>query len=303
MLELFLGSCYNFHVEDVIKVENLKKHFGKVKAVDGISFQVKKGEIFGFLGPNGAGKTTVIRCLMDFLRPTSGKIEILGQNANRKSHLQKKKIGYLAGHVEVYDHWTGEDHIKFIAKLSGKKNIALKLRKRFDFDAKRKAKELSSGNRQKLGLILAFMNQPEVFIFDEPTNALDPLLQIEVYDMIKEAVKNGATVFMSSHNLAEVDKVCNRVGIIRQGKMAAVESISALKEKRIYTLNARFADNFKKEDFKMSNVVPGKTTRDSLSLKVKGDINAVLRQLSKYRLKDLEITPASIEDIFLEFYE
>ncbi|MBU1166924.1 ABC transporter ATP-binding protein, partial [Patescibacteria group bacterium] len=162
-------------MQPVISVRKLKKHFGKTKAVDGISFNVQKGEIFGFLGPNGAGKTTTIRCLMDFIRPQEGRIEILGQDAHQNAVELKKKIGYLSGQVRLYDHWNGKEHISLVAKLNGNKDIAQKLIKRLDFDTSKKAKTLSSGNRQKLGLIMAFMTEPEVMIFDEPTNALDPL--------------------------------------------------------------------------------------------------------------------------------
>lgn len=219
--------------ETVIKIEGLKKYFGKVKAVDGISFDVNKGEIFGFLGPNGAGKTTAIRCMMDFLRPDKGKITILGQDAQKDSTKLKEQIGFLAGEVHLYNNWTGQEHINFIAKIRGSDDFAKELINKLDFDPTKKAKNLSSGNKQKLALILALMHQPQVLILDEPTLGLDPLLQNTIYEILQSQVQKGTTIFMSSHNLREVERICDRVCIVRQGKVAAIESISNLKDLEI----------------------------------------------------------------------
>jgi len=208
----------------VIKVNSLKKYFGKTKAIDDISFNVEKGEIFGFLGPNGAGKTTTIRTMMDFIRPTGGEIKILGLDAQKDTVELKKKIGYLSGELRLYKKWTGQDHINFVKNLHGDGDIAENIAKRFGFDPSLKVKSLSSGNRQKLAIVMAFMSKPEVLIMDEPTNALDPLLQNEMYELIEEVAEKGTTVFMSSHNLSEVDRVCSRVGIIKEGKMVTTES-------------------------------------------------------------------------------
>ena len=286
--------------ENVIEVKDLKKHFGKVRAVDGISFNVKKGEIFGFLGPNGAGKTTTIRCLMDFIRPQEGEAKILGMDAHKDEVDIKRKVGFLSGNVKLYDKWTGAMHIKYFRKLNGKGDVADKIMKRLDFDPSRKAKEYSSGNRQKLALVLAFMFEPEVMLFDEPTNALDPILQNEVYEMIEEAVEKGTTVLMSSHNMPEVERVCDRVGIIRKGKMVAIEDMVSLKEKKIYRVTAFFKDKFDKKDFKEEDVL--RENDHEIIFRVKGNIDPIVKKLSKYNLKDLEINQASLEDVFLEYY-
>ncbi|MEW6407938.1 MAG: ABC transporter ATP-binding protein [Patescibacteria group bacterium] len=288
---------------NIIEVDNLKKYFGKTRAIDGISLDIKEGEIFGFLGPNGAGKTTTIRCMMDFIRPTGRKIKIFGKDAQKDSVELKKKIGYLSDNVYLYNKWTGKTHIDFVKHLNGKKDIADKLIKRLDFDPRPQVKKLSSGNRQKLGLILALMFEPELLIFNEPTASLDPLLQNTVYKLIKEATDRGTTVFMSSHNLAEVERVCSRVGIIKEGRMAAIENIASLKEKRIYTVRVYFADKFKKEEFLDDNVEIRKEVPAGLILGIKGDINKLIRKLSNYKLKDLAIEQASLEEIFLEFYK
>ncbi|MFC1662997.1 ABC transporter ATP-binding protein [Patescibacteria group bacterium] len=287
----------------VIKVEGLKKYFGKIKAVDGISFEVEQGEVFGFLGPNGAGKTTTIRCMMDFIRPTDGKIVILDNDSYRDTVKLKKKIGYLSGAVKLYGKWTGNDHIEFIRHLNGKDDNADELVKRLEFDTTRKAKHLSSGNRQKLGIIMALMTKPEVMVMDEPTNALDPLLQHEIYDLLKEMSSSGSTVFMSSHNLAEVEKVCTRVGIIREGKMVATESIQSLKEKRIFTVNVSFTDKFNKEDLIGGGITIKEEMPSGLILNVTGDLNPILEKLAQHKVRDLSIIHASLEEIFLESYE
>jgi len=286
----------------VIEVKNLKKYFGKTKAVDDITLNVEKGEIFGFLGPNGAGKTTTIRTMMDFIRPTAGSIAMLGKDAQKDAVELKKKIGYLSGYVQLYPKWTGQTHINFVKKLSGDHDISESLIKRFDFDPTIKAKKLSSGNRQKLGIIMAFMTKPELLIMDEPTNSLDPLLQNEVYELFEEVTNEGTTVFMSSHNLAEVDKVCSRVGIIREGKMVAMENISSLKSKRIYSITARFDEKINANDINLDGLAIKKEIMGGYILTYKGDINNLVAYFNDKKLNDIQIEHASLEDIFLEFY-
>jgi len=287
----------------VIEVKNLSKYFGQIKAIDNISFGVEKGEIFGFLGPNGAGKTTTIRSLLDFIKPNAGKIKILGLDIKKDSVKIKDKIGYLSGDVKLYDWWTGKDHIQFLETIRGKSQIVKNLIKRFDFNPDIKARNLSSGNRQKLGLILTLMGKPELLILDEPTLGLDPLLQNIIYKTLKDFQAKGVTIFMSSHNLPEVERICNRVGIIKQGKLVAVENIRNLKAKRIFRIYLHFAQDFKEIDFSQNGVKIVEKLPEGLVLDVQGDINPLIKKLSQYQLKDLEIYHASLEDIFLEFYE
>jgi len=295
----------------VIEGENLKKYFylfgikGKqiVRALDGISFEVKKGEIFGFLGPNGAGKTTTIRCLMDFIKPTGGKISILGLDAHQNSVFLKNKIGYLSGDLHLYPHWTGEEHIKFAEHLRGKSKIVQELIQRLDFNPHLKFKHLSSGNQRKLGLILALMHEPEVLIMDEPTLGLDPLLQNVIYEILREIKAQGKTIFMSSHNLPEVEKICDRAGIIKAGKLVGIETIEELGVKRLRKIEVRFADAYHKQEFQMKGIEQIEEIKDGFILTVKGDINPILQKLARHKLRDLEITHATLEDVFLEFYE
>ncbi|MDP3965084.1 MAG: ABC transporter ATP-binding protein [bacterium] len=288
---------------NAIEVHDLSKHFGAVKAVDGISFEVAPGEIFGFLGPNGAGKTTTIRTMMDFMRPTSGAISILGKDSVKDSVELKKRIGYLSGYVRLYDKWTGQEHIDFVRSMNARSDKADELVSRLDFNPRMKTKQLSSGNRQKLGIIMAFMLQPELLILDEPTTGLDPLLQNTVYQLLHESTQRGATVFVSSHNLAEVDKICDRVGIIRQGKMVAIESINSLKEKRLHQAEIYFQSPYKIEDFQDPTITVIKQMEKTLMLNVSGDLDPLIRALAKYDLQNLRITQASLDDIFLEFYQ
>lgn len=288
---------------NAIEVRNLKKYFGKTHAIDDISFEVQKGEIFGFLGPNGAGKTTTIRCLMDFIRPTFGDIKILEHNLQTDSIMIRNKIGYLSGDVRLYGGWTGEEHIKFLESLRrGEESIAQKLISNLNFNSKIKFKSLSSGNKQKLGLILALSFRPELIIMDEPTVGLDPLLQNTIYEILEEFKRQGTTIFMSSHNLAEVDRLCNRVGIIKDGKLVAIESIQELKDKRMHVVKIYINGPFNKQDFIFENIQIEKELPEGLELGVKGDINPLIRKLASYDVRELEISHASLEEIFLEFY-
>ena len=286
----------------VINVQNLKKHFGKTKAVDGISFEVGKGEIVGFLGPNGAGKTTAIRCMMDFIRPTSGTIEFLGQDAQKNSEKLKKSIGHLSSESTLYDSWTGQEHINFLEKISGVSQHDEELIKNLKFDPNKKVKNLSTGNRRKLSLILALMQQPELLILDEPTVGLDPLLQNYIYETLRSQVKKGNTVFMSSHNLPEVEKICDRVIVLKEGKIIATETIKALQAKKIYTVYAYFEGKVPKSQLTTGAELIEEFS-DGFGLKIKGDIKPLIGKLSEYdNLKDLQISHANLEDVFIEFY-
>lgn len=288
---------------NVIEVQNLVKHFDRTKAVDDISFQVEKGEIFGFLGPNGAGKTTTIRCMMDFIRPTAGKITILGKDAQIDSVPLKGGIGYLSDTMHLYDSWTGKMHIEFMAQTKRHKEVAAALAQHFNFNTTKKTKKLSSGNRQKLGIILAVMHEPEVLVLDEPTSALDPLLQNTIYRLLRELREKGTTIFMSSHNLGEVERICTRVGIIKEGKMVAIESVKKLKQKMIYSVQIFSQKPIDKERLAVKGVEITKEFPRGVMLTVRGDINPLIERLNGLPLEDIEIKHASLEEIFLEYYK
>lgn len=289
--------------EKIIKVENLKKFFGKNKAVDGVSFDVKPGEVFGFLGPNGAGKTTTIRCMMDFIRPTDGSIKIFGEDVSKKSTEIKRKIGYLPGGVQFYRNWTGYEHISYVESLRGKSKSVDSLVERLDFDPKKKFGSLSSGNKQKLGLILALMNNPRLLIMDEPTIGLDPLLQNKIYEIIEEFKQSGSTAFISSHNLPEVERICDRVGIIREGKLVELSDINNLSGKRLSIIKVIFSGKYRKDNFMTEEVESIENISNGLLITVNGDIRPVLKKIVDLKISDIEISKASLEEIFLKFYE
>lgn len=288
---------------NAIEVKNLKKYFGKVKAIDGISFTVAKGEIFGFLGPNGAGKTTTIRCLMDYIRPTSGGVVILGKDSKKDTVEIKSKVGYIPGNIKLNNNWTGFDHLKFVESIRGKSETAEALAQKFELDLSKKFRNLSSGNKQKLGLVLALMSDPEVIIMDEPTVGLDPLLQNTIYEILLDLKAKGKTIFVSSHNLPEVERLCDRVGIIKQGKMVAVETLKGLEGKKLHKVEIRFSGKFNKSDFDFDGVEKIEDIADGVILTVGGNLNPIIRKLAKYDIADMEISHATLEEVFLKFYE
>lgn len=292
--------------ESIIHTEKLTKHYGSVKALEDLDLDIYAGEIFGFLGPNGAGKTTTIRTVMDEIRPTSGTASILGLDTHKKSVEIRKYIGYLPGDLAMYPSLTGNDTLTYFANLRGGVDRACveKLAERLNADLSKKVGDLSSGNRQKVGLIQAFMNQPKVLILDEPSTGLDPLVQKEFQSMLREAAADGCCVFLSSHTLSEVEHVAHRVGIIRQGRLAAVEYISELRSKAIRRIELDF-DN--KIDITFFNSIPGirdasvEDTRAVLSYD--GKMEEMLRAvMDKYELMDIRTQEADLEEIFLAYY-
>lgn len=288
---------------NAIEIKNLKKHFGKTKAVDGISFNVSEGEIFGFLGPNGAGKTTTIRCLMDFIRPTEGEIKVLGMDAHAETVKIKDNIGYLPGNVQLYDKWTGKEHIEFVEGIRGKSENVNELIEMLEFNPKKRFKSLSSGNKQKLGLILALMHQPKILVMDEPTIGLDPLLQNKIYDLLEKYRDMGTTIFFSSHNLPEVERICDKVGIIKEGKLVEVASLKELEGKKLHKVEVRFNDKFDKKDFKFDGVESIEKISDGLIFTVGGNLNPLIEKLATHDLADMKISHATLEEVFLKFYE
>lgn len=287
---------------NAVQLQGVYKHYGKVKALDGVSLSVEQGQIFGFLGPNGAGKTTTIRCLMDFIRPSKGEVKIFGHDSQESSVELKNLIGYLPADAYLYANWTGQQHLRFASSLRGSKpdeSLAQKL----GLNLATPVKQLSTGNRQKLSIALAMAGQPKLLILDEPTKGLDPILQSQLYELLTQYKRAGGTVFMSSHNLDEVQKVCGSVAVIREGKIVVSETLESIRRKSIHTVSAIFASPIKPEQFKLTNVEVLHSTSHSLTLKVKGDLNTVMKLLTKQKLKDLEVGHASLEEIFLEMYK
>ena len=289
----------------VIRTEALTKLYGKQRGILDIDLDIERGEVFGYLGPNGAGKTTTIRTLLHFLFPTRGKATIFGLNIARKSLEIQRRIGYLPGELEVYENLTGAELLKFLSYLRDGVDwqYVHELAGRFDYDLSQRIKTLSHGNRQKVGLIQAFMNKPELLILDEPTIGLDPLMQQEFYRLIGEAKAEGRTVFLSSHIMPEVERVCDRVGIIREGRLITVEDIDVLKERAIRRLEIHFAGSVSPEQFgNLEGVRDVQVQDNTLTCTVGGEIDTLIKTAAQYHVVNIISHEPSMEEIFLAYY-
>lgn len=285
-----------------ISVKNITKQFGSVRALAGVTFQVEKGAIFGFLGPNGAGKTTTIRCLMDFIRPDGGHLSLLGKAAYADSVALKRSIGYLPAGNNLYNRWTVWQHIDFAARLRGLAPDRDML-KRLNLDDHRRVGSLSTGNRQKLMIALALLGQPELLILDEPTKGLDPILQSQLYEILSEHRQRGGTVFMSSHNLPEVEKICDSVAVIKAGRIIVEETLESLRHKSLHHVSVLFRSNVDPRTFRLPGVEILRHAPRALDLKVRGDLTPTMHLIGRQPILDLEVTHASLEELFLEMYE
>ncbi|MDD5288004.1 MAG: ABC transporter ATP-binding protein [Dehalococcoidales bacterium] len=289
----------------IIKTSSLTKFYGKRLGIEDVNLEVKRGEVFGYLGPNGAGKTTTIRTLLDFIRPTRGSANIFGLDTRQNSIEIHRRIGYLQGDLELYGNLTGEDLLKYLGNLRGGLDwkYLRELAARFECDLSRRIKGLSHGNKQKLGLLQAFMHKPELIILDEPTNGLDPLMQHEFYRLLDETKKEGRTIFLSSHILPEVEKVCDRVGIIRQGKLVTVETIEALKAHALRQLEIHFARVVPKDKFVGIPGVRDVLVQDNmLTCNVIGSLDALVKVAAQFEVVNIVSHEATLEEIFLTYY-
>lgn len=291
--------------QPAISTEGLTKHYGDIVAVSDLDLEVERGEIFGFLGPNGAGKSTTIRTLLDQIRPTSGRARLLGMDSHADSLRIRSAIGYVPGDLALYPRLTGADTLEYFARLRGgvDPSYVHELAERLRLDLTRRIRDSSTGNRQKIGLIQAFMHRPELLILDEPNAGLDPLIQQEFHSMLREVRDDGRTVFLSSHTLSEVERVAGRVGIIREGGLAAVERISDLKAKAIRRLDMEFARPVPQGLFDGVGAVREATIEDHhASVTFDGPINGVLQAAMAHELVDLHTRDADLEELFLAYY-
>ncbi|MEZ5378701.1 MAG: ABC transporter ATP-binding protein [Acidimicrobiales bacterium] len=288
-----------------IVTHQLTKRYGDVLAVDALDLEVHRGEVFGFLGPNGAGKSTTIRCLLDLARPTSGRAEILGFDSRTDAIDVHRNVGYLPGDLALYDKLTGGEVLEYLANLRGGVDPAkvVELAKRFDADLSRRCGTYSSGNRQKIGLIQAFMHEPPVVILDEPTTGLDPLVQQSLHELIESVRDEGRTVFLSSHTLSEVERVADRVAIIRHGALVVVSSISELKARAVRRLDFEFARPLDPELLRRVDGVR-EVTGGGLrwSVAYEGSVGAVLAVATSVGVVSLRSRDADLEEIFLDYY-
>jgi len=289
----------------IVHTSKLTKFYGKRLGIEEVDLDVKRGEVFGYLGPNGAGKTTTIRTLLDFIHPTGGSATVFGLDTRRNSIEIHRHIGYLQGELKLYGNLTGKDLLRYLGNLRGgiDWNYVKKLASRLDCELSRKISTLSHGNKQKLGLVQAFMHKPEFLVLDEPTQGLDPLMQQEFYRLITEARNEGQTVFLSSHILPEVEKVCDRIGIIRQGRLITVETIEVLKSHAVRQLEIHFAGAIPKDRFiGISGVRDVVVENDMLRCNVIGSLDTLVKVAAGFEVVNILSHEPSLEEIFMTYY-
>jgi ABC-2 type transport system ATP-binding protein len=293
-------------VEAAIRTFDLTKTYRQVAALAALDLEVERGEVFGYIGPNGAGKSTTIRLLLDLLRPTRGRAEVLGMDVRRRGVEVRRRLGYLAGELALYEESTGRELLTFLAKLRGgvERSYVAALADRFGLPLDRPIRELSKGNKQKVGLIQAFMHRPEVLILDEPTSGLDPLLQRTFHELVAEVSGEGATVLLSSHVLSELEHVADRVAMIRAGRLLAVERIEDLKRSAPRKVAVTFAAPVATGAF---DGLPGVTdvdVRGALArFTVHGGMDAVVKAVARHEVVSLTAQEPELEELFLDRYD
>jgi ABC-2 type transport system ATP-binding protein len=291
-----------------LMAQGLKKSYGKVRALRGVDLEVRRGEIFGFLGPNGAGKTTTIRCLLDLIRPDGGTVRVLGVNPQADPVTVRARTGYLPGELQLEPNMTVESALRYFIDLRGNKvdwGFVRQLVQRLDLDFTRPIKNLSHGNKQKIGVVQALMHRPELLLLDEPTLGLDPLMQQEVYRLLREAQADGATVFFSSHIISEVETLAERVAILRRGVIVEEAEPSQLVSMAIRRVWVRFKEVVDPAPLDRVEGITllSKSNGTSAHLQVEGEMDGLIKALAAFPVSDFEIERPSLEEIFLAYYE
>ena len=289
----------------VIQTERLTKFYGQARGIVDVDLAVEQGEVFGFLGPNGAGKTTTIRLLLDLIRPTRGDARVFGLDATRDAVAIHRRIGYVPGEFALYDRLTGKQTLEYFANLRGGVDPAYQasLIERFELDPSRRFREYSKGNKQKVGVIIALQHRPELLVLDEPTAGLDPLVQQTFFVTLREAVGDGTTVFLSSHILSEVEKSCDRVAIIREGRIVKLDTVEGLRDLAHHQVELRFAGPVPEAEFAALPGVSDVVLDDHvLRMRVAGAITPVVQAAARYELLDFVSREPSLEETFLAQY-
>lgn len=290
-------------MKNILEIKNLTKYYGKTLAVKDLSLELKQGEIFGFIGPNGAGKSTTIRSIMNLINKTKGEVYFLGETLTKDNLKLKEQIGYLPSEVVLYEDLTIKEmldyHESFYKKDLNKRRKELV--KKLKLEESKKIEDLSLGNQKKLGIVIALMHEPKLLILDEPTSGLDPIMQQVFYDLLQEEKEKGTTIFYSTHILSEISKICDRVGIIKEGKLLKVETIKELQNKNlnIVTIKSNEID----EIIKILKLDVEKI--DEITIKFKNTLSSdkLIKLLSNYKIENLLIEEPTLEDIFLHYYK
>lgn len=289
---------------NIIEIRNLTKYYGKSRGIVDVSFDVEEGEIFGFIGPNGAGKSTTIRILLGLIYPTSGRAAIFGKDCSLYPEI-RKEVGYLPSEVFYYDNMKVIDLLKYSASFYKKDctRRIYELAEIMDLDLKKKIHELSFGNRKKVGIVQGLLHEPKLIILDEPTSGLDPLMQQRFFDLIREENKRGATVFLSSHILSEVQRMCGRVAFIKEGRIIKLEKMSTLQENSYKRISVEAKHDIAKDYFNLSGISNLEVKGRTASFIFKGNINQVIKKIAGMELLNISIEEPDLEEIFLHYYE
>ncbi|MBR4745322.1 MAG: ABC transporter ATP-binding protein [Clostridia bacterium] len=287
----------------VAQVENLNKKYNSYTlGVDDVSFAVKEGEVFGIIGPNGAGKTTIIKSLVGLLKPTKGSLALMQKNAFTEGHIVRNEVGYLGSDVSYFPNKTVEDNLKFVAEMHGVGTDRVdELTTALELNLTRKAKQLSYGNIKKMGIVMALLSSPKLIILDEPTNGLDPLVKQSFYKLIEKEQKRGAAIIITSHNLQDIQRLCDRVAILKQGKIIAIEEMAALKEKLLKKVTIE--TDYSEPEITLAGVSNVKRDGKYLTFNYNGELKKLVKYLHSIDVVDFNVTDADLESMFLYFYE
>ncbi len=290
---------------NVIEINNLTKMYGKARGIEDVSFDVKEGEIFGFIGPNGAGKSTTIRTLLSLIYPTRGSATIFGKDIIRAAPEIKKDIGYLPSEVFYYDNMKVMELLKYSASFY-KKDCTKRIKELADImelDLTKKIDDLSLGNKKKVGIVQGLLHEPKLIILDEPTSGLDPLMQQKFFDLLEKENKKGATILFSSHILSEVQRLCDRVGIIKDGRIVTVEKISTLKENTYKKFKIESKSLIDKNLFDIEGVNQLEQDGGTISFLFRGNINSIMKKIAEIEIANLWVEEPDLEEIFMHYYE
>ncbi|EQB21434.1 ABC transporter, ATP-binding protein [Dehalobacter sp. UNSWDHB] len=290
---------------NVIEIKNLTKYYGKSRGIVDVSFNVEEGEIFGFIGPNGAGKSTTIRTLLSLIYPTSGSATIFGKDCIKFAPEIAKEVGYLPSEVFYYDKMKVIDLLKYAASFY-KKDCSKRIKELaeiMDLDLKKRIDDLSFGNKKKVGIVQGLLHEPKLIILDEPTSGLDPLMQQKFFDLLLEENKKGATILLSSHVLSEVQRLCSRVAIIKDGKIIRLEKISDLTEHNYKKFKIEMKEEISKDYFELGGINNLEIKGNKVSFLFKGNINLMIKKLSDVEISNILIEEPSLEEIFIHYYE